>query len=224
MPRSRLSDVHIPRQPRGVVVVLHGGGSPVPGVAVSPTQLSVIRMVPIAHRVARVGHSLAVLRLLNSSRGWDTSHTPVQDVSWALTQLSARFGSALPVALVGHSLGGRAAVLSADHPCVRAVVGLAPWVYADDGDINASDVDVLVVHGTADRIASPARSLAAANALRRTARSVRYVRVEGGKHSMLARHDTFSRLAADFCAATLLDPAPPRSARAVNELAPESSR
>ena len=67
---------------------------------------------------------LAVLRLLNSKRGWDTHHTPVDDAIWALDEARSRLGG-LPVALVGHSLGGRAALLAGSTPGVRAVVEAA---------------------------------------------------------------------------------------------------
>ena len=133
----------------------------------------------------------------------------MQDVHWALDELARRAGEQLPVALVGHSLGGRAALLSADRSEVRSVVGLAPWVYPADGQVDASGTRVLIVHGTADRIASPDRSWQAAQRLRRTARSLAYVRVDGAKHAMLARHGEFSGLAADFVAATVLDPSTP---------------
>ena len=63
-------------RPRGVVLVLHGGagrGSR----RVSPAQLSVLRMVPVAGRIARAGTGrLAVYRLLNSHRGWDSRRRP----------------------------------------------------------------------------------------------------------------------------------------------------
>ena len=45
----------------------------------------------------------AVLRLLNTRRGWDTHTTPVDDVRWALGQVQERYGD-LPVGLV--SVGG----------------------------------------------------------------------------------------------------------------------
>ncbi len=40
---------------------------------------------------------LAVFRLLNSRRGWDTRHTPVHDARWALDQVAERLGAASPV-------------------------------------------------------------------------------------------------------------------------------
>ena len=198
----RLVDVRVPAEPVAAVLVLHGGGSRQGGVMVSPTQLSVLRMIPIARRVARAGRGrLAVFRVLNANRGWDTTHTPVDDVDWALDQLRSRLG-AVPVGLVGHSLGGRAALLAGDRAPVRSVVALAPWVYASE-QVDLAGREVLIAHGSADRIARPARSAALARALGRTT-DVGYVCVEGGSHAMLGRHGVFSRLAADFTRAALL--------------------
>jgi pimeloyl-ACP methyl ester carboxylesterase len=206
----RLIAVSEPRRAEAVVLVLHGGASRRDDPRVSPTQLSVLRMIPIANRVAKADRRrLAVYRLLNSTRGWDTSHTPVDDVHWAIDQLREGFGSDLPVGLVGHSLGGRAAILAAERPEVRSVVALNPWVYPGDGNVDLTGRRVLVVHGTDDRIAPPDRSAAAARSLARTA-DVSYVRVSGAKHAMLRRGREFERLAADFAAATLLDGRTPR--------------
>ncbi len=171
---------------------------------VSPTQLSVLRMIPIAKRIARAGRGeLAVFRLLNSRRGWDAHHTPVHDVRWALDQLADRPCGSLPTCLVGHSLGGRAALLSAGQPEVRSAVALAPWVTASDRPRGIANRRILIVHGSRDRIASPQRSAALAERIGRTA-AVSYVSIEGGKHAMLKHHDKFSGLAADFAVETLL--------------------
>lgn len=200
----RLISVSRPRRPEAVVLVLHGGASRRDDPRVSPTQLSVLRMVPVARRVARAApRRLAVFRLLNSTRGWDTRHTPEDDVHWAVDQLRDRLGSDLPVGLVGHSLGGRAAILAAALPEVRSVVALNPWVYPGDGRIDLAGRRVLIVHGTNDRIASPEHSATVARDLARTA-EVSYVRVAGAKHAMLRRGSQFERLAAGFTAATLL--------------------
>lgn len=202
---ARLIPVRTPRYVDGVVLVLHGGGSREPDRRVSPTQLSVVRMVPIARAVARAGRGrLAVFRLLNSVRGWDAAHTPVEDVRWALGQIAGRYPGR-PVGLIGHSLGGRAALLAAGHAQVRSVAALAPWLTGDDGArVDAPGAQVLVVHGTADRIASPARSQAAARRMAPAVRSVSWQPVEGGKHAMLSRHAAFVRPAVDFTVSTLL--------------------
>jgi pimeloyl-ACP methyl ester carboxylesterase len=206
--RARLIETAVPVEPAGVVLVLHGGASRQHDMRVSPTQLSVLRMVPIAKRIARAGSArLAVFRLLNSVRGWDSQHTPVQDAAWALDEIRSRLGVKLPTALVGHSLGGRAALLAADRPEVVSVVALAPWVYATDASGGLPGRRVLIVHGSADRIARPENSAAVARALAATT-DVGYVRILGGKHAMLRHHTEFDGLAADFVTATVLGSRP----------------
>ncbi|MCW2809235.1 MAG: alpha/beta hydrolase [Marmoricola sp.] len=200
---ARLITTRAPKDPEGQVLVLHGGGARRDSTMVSPTQLSVLRMVPIAHRIAREGRGrLAVVRLLNSVRGWDTRHTPVDDVRWALQELRDARGASLPTCLVGHSLGGRAALLAGDQPSVRSVVALNPWVQTTDR-VDLGGRPTLVVHGTDDRIADPRRSEALAKHLARTA-PVGYLRVTGGRHAMLKHRARFEGAAADFARATLL--------------------
>ncbi|MGH1564242.1 alpha/beta hydrolase [Mumia sp. DW29H23] len=195
----------MPRTPDGIVVVLHGGGAREEGALVSRVQPSVLRMVPVAWRMARAGRGrLAVYRLLNSRRGWDQGLSPLGDVRWALAQLRERHGR-LPVALVGHSLGGRAALLSAAEPEVRSVVALAPWVYADDGaKVDPRGRRIFVVHGTEDRISDLGRTVRVVDTLRRSTQAG-LVLVDGGTHGMLRRRGRFEGLAADFVVATLLD-------------------
>ena len=202
--RAQLIDTYIPKRPEGVVLVLHGGASRGGPMDVSPAQLSVLRMIPIAGRIAAVTKPrLAVLRLLNSRRGWDTTHTPVADVDWALGEVAERFGADLPVGLVGHSLGGRAALLSAGRAQVAGVVALAPWVYPDDLARGVRDTPVLIIHGDEDRIAPPERSRRLAAALGRET-PVSYVTVAGGKHAMLSHRRAFDGLAARAIAWMLL--------------------
>lgn len=203
-PSARLVVTHVPRDPIAHVVVLHGGAARRHGMRVSPAQLSVLRMIPMARRVAAAGRDrLAVFRLLNSVRGWDTHHTPADDVAWAMDQLRKRFGEGLPTCLVGHSLGGRAALVAGGLPDVHSIAALAPWVYPTDGQQDLTGRKVMVVHGTEDHIASPTRALAAARNLQRTA-EVGFISVEGGRHAMLRHHHSFDGYAAQFAAATLL--------------------
>jgi alpha-beta hydrolase superfamily lysophospholipase len=203
---ARLLPVRAPTRPEGVVIVLHGGASRGERAMVSPAQLSVLRMVPVAHRIARAGGSrLAVHRLLNSHRGWDTRTTPVMDVAWALARVARQHGD-LPVALVGHSLGGRAALLGGGDPHVRSVVALNPWVHPTDR-VDLAGRRVLVVHGTDDRVALPSRSAELADRLAATT-DVGYVSVPGARHAMLRHGRTFETYAAEFVTATLLGTAP----------------
>jgi pimeloyl-ACP methyl ester carboxylesterase len=199
----KLIPVHVPERPAGAVLVLHGGAARREQPMVSPTQLSVLRMIPIARRIARAGNDrLAVFRLLNSRRGWDTTHTPVHDAQWALGEITERLGR-LSTCLVGHSLGGRAALLAANEPDVRGVVALAPWVYPTDVAPGIGGRRILIVHGDRDRVASPQRAAALAKALGRQA-DVRLIAVPGGKHAMLSRARAFVRPATAFVTETLL--------------------
>jgi dienelactone hydrolase len=198
-----LIDVATPVDPAGVAVVLHGGASRPHETRVSPAQLSVLRMIPVASRIAHASADrLAVLRLLNSRRGWDTQHTPVQDVKRALDEIAGRFGADMGVCLVGHSLGGRAALLSARQPQVQGVVALAPWVLPTDPIEGAGETPIVIIHGDRDRVASPAHSRQIAERLQRDG-PVSYVTVKRGTHSMLRRNDAFDGLAAR-CAVWML--------------------
>ncbi|WP_036565440.1 alpha/beta hydrolase [Nocardioides halotolerans] len=198
----KLVPVREPSSPDGVVLVLHGGASRGGQMMVSPTQLSVLRMIPTARASARAGRGrLAVYRLLNRYRGWDSEHTPVADADWAMGLLRERFPGA-PIGLIGHSLGGRAALLAGDGPDVRSVVALNPWVYpTDSADLGGRRV--LIVHGDQDRVASIAKARAVARTLARRT-TVEFETVRDGKHAMLRHGRDFDGRAAAFTAEVLL--------------------
>lgn len=201
--RARLIAVRVPVEPAGIVLVVHGGGSREDRPAVHPRQVAVLRTIPLARTIARVGTGhLAVFRMLNSTRGWNPDQSPVDDIAWALTQLEQRFGAELPIGLVGHSLGGRAVILAAGHKGVCSVAALAPWVYPSDGDNDLSGRTIMIIHGDSDKVADPIKSAAMAEGLRRTA-TVCYRTVEGGTHAMLRHRARFDGVAAQFMATTL---------------------
>lgn len=210
MSRPRLVGVREPSSPEGVVILVHGGAARRGRMMVSPTQLSVLRLVPLARRIARAGKGrLAVHRLLNSYRGWDTTHTPVHDVTWAIEQVVERHGPDVPVCLVGHSLGARAAILAAGRQPVRSVVALAAFVYPSDADgLGLRERQILFVHGLKDRIAPAGRARQLAERLERH-NTVDFLALPDGKHAMLAEHRRFGQAAADFATATLLGTTPP---------------
>ena len=163
--------------------MLHGGASRGEAVPVSPTQLSVLRMVPTARAAA------------HASSAWPSTacSTPAVAGTPAARRCRRRLGDqdraravpVAPVGLIGHSLGGRAALAAGDDPAVRSVAALNPWVYPDD-DFDLRGRRTLFVHGRLDRIAPPARSEAVARRVgRRTV--VGFVRMPDGKHAMLRR-------------------------------------
>ncbi|WP_372736764.1 alpha/beta hydrolase [Nocardioides sp.] len=201
--QPKIVGVAEPSQPAGAVIVLHGGAQRGDSrMQVSPTQLSVVRMIPTARAVARAGNGrLAVYRLLNSWRGWDHEHTPLDDAIWSLAQIRARHPD-LPIGLVGHSLGGRAALLAGAQPQVRSVVALNPWVYpTDTADLTGRRV--LIVHGLRDKIAAPERARTVAANLSLTA-DLDFVTIPDGKHAMIRRGREFDGRAAEFTAQALL--------------------
>ncbi|HEY1132956.1 MAG TPA: hypothetical protein VGE77_00130 [Nocardioides sp.] len=70
--QPRLIPVHEPDRPTAAVLVLHGGGSRPGSPMVSPAQLSVLRMKPVARRLARRVGRAATYRLLNTRRAAST--------------------------------------------------------------------------------------------------------------------------------------------------------
>ena len=191
--------------PQAIALVLHGGRerSDAP---VRANQLAVVRMAPFVSGLSRAGRGrgLAVGRMRYVVRGWNgTAQAPVADVRWVLDELAGQYPD-VPVALVGHSMGGRAAIYAADHPSVRVVVGLAPWIEPNDPYRPVAGCDVLVVHGDADRITSAKASAAWTRQAATVAASATYVSVRGDGHAMLRRARLWHELTADYVVAKML--------------------
>ncbi|UQX89573.1 alpha/beta fold hydrolase [Jatrophihabitans telluris] len=191
-------------QPRAVVLVLHGGRE-IGHDAVSPLDPAVLRMLPIARRIRRMGAGqLAVARLRYQVRGWNGAlASPVADAEWAVQELSRRYPG-LPIGLVGHSMGGRTALRVAGAAPVRSVVGLAPWLPPGEPLAQLSGRRVLLVHGDADRMTSPKGSAFVAAQLRADGIDAAFVAVPGERHAMLRRPRLWSDLAAGYLVQTLL--------------------
>lgn len=194
---------------RGVALVLHGGRSK-GRTPVRANQLAVLRMLPFAKalRSAGAADGLAVARLRYVVRGWNgADQSPVPDSRWALDELATRFPG-VPTALVGHSMGGRAALYVAGHPGVRAVVGLAPWIEAGDPVQQLAGRRLLILHGTRDRMTSAAASASYARAAETVAESVAFVSVTDERHAMLRRAPLWHDLAAGFVTGVLFGTRP----------------
>ena len=184
---------------RSVALVLPGGAAN----SHAPTRdrdLAGARMRPIAAGLHRHGakHGIAVWTLRYELRGWNGEQmAPVPDARWALEEIRRRHGE-LPVALVGHSMGGRIAMRVADDASVVGVVALAPWL-PDGEPVDAiAGRRALVVHGTLDRVTSPAASRHFAERARAAGATVDYVALRGETHAMLLRARTWHRLTTSF--------------------------
>jgi pimeloyl-ACP methyl ester carboxylesterase len=192
---------------RGLVVVVHGGQS----LGTQPTtavQLSVLRMIPVARviRHAVRGNRVAVLRPRLRLRGWNGEDaSPVGDLNELLDELSGRFGP-IPVLLVGHSMGGRAALRVAGHPLVSAVAGLAPWLPLGEPVDQLAGRRVLLAHGNEDTVTSSSETWAYAGRARAVA-PVAAIEVAHGDHPMLRRAPLWHRIAAEFTRVSLGLPA-----------------
>lgn len=189
--------------PLRAVLLLHGGRS-VSREPSRPGQLAALRMRPFVRPLvwALPEPGLLVARVRYRYRGWNgEAADPVDDTRRALAELAGLTGG-IPVVLVGHSMGGRAALHAAGHPLVRAVVGLAPWWPPGEPVAPLRGRDVLALHGGRDRVTSGEASWD----LVRRARELDGTRagalaVAGDGHAMLRRaalwhHTTASAVAA----------------------------
>lgn len=184
---------------RGVALVLHGGKAnsfdPV-----QPQHFSPLRMRPFAARLASEGtaNGLAVWTLRNRVRGWNgADQSALKDARWALGRIAAEHPT-VPVYLLGHSMGGRTALLAANHPQVRAVAALAPWLEPSSPVEPVRGRDVLIMHGDTDSWTSPTASLSYARRAQGVARDVRYVRMLGAGHFMFRTMPVWHGLSTSF--------------------------
>lgn len=184
---------------RAVTLVLHGGAKA--GLSqVRPWGPAYLRMVPLARTIAAAAarHGVEVRLLRNLVRGWnDPELHPVGDARWALERIRAERPGA-PVFLVGHSMGGRVALRVADDPAVTAVCALAPWTPRGEPVEPVKDRDVLIAHGTLDRITNPAESYAYADRARHTADRLVRFELMSEAHAMLLRPLVWNRLVREF--------------------------
>jgi len=204
---SALTVVRDPGRPRAAVLVLHGGQVRSERAA-GPRQLAALRMGPVLRAIeGAVPDDVLIGQVRYRVRGWNGDRAdPVRDTLQALDEVSERYGD-VPVVLVGHSMGGRAALRAAGHASVRAVVGLAPWWPAGDPVEQTAGRQVVALHGDRDRITSAEETAEVVRRAEAVAARASLVIVAGGEHAMLRRYGTWHRTTAAVVA-DLLTPAP----------------
>ncbi|MDQ0985737.1 alpha/beta family hydrolase [Streptomyces sp. V2I9] len=190
----------VQRPPSAAVLVLHGGREagtepPPPGLLNLPGT----RMRPFVRALGRAvrapGGNVLVQQVRYAHRGWNgTRADPFHDAVAALDALREEAGDELPVVLLGHSMGARAALRAAGHPLVRGVVGLAPWCPPGDPVTQLAGRDVVLVHSNRDRLTSPRASQSLTARARRAGARTCMITVRGGDHAMLRRAPAWHRL------------------------------
>ncbi|MGI8870185.1 MAG: alpha/beta hydrolase [Mycobacteriales bacterium] len=192
-------------RPVTAVALILAGGQVVSGRRSRPWQLAVLRMRPFARALHEAGarDGLAVWTQRYRYRGWSRDDAispgnadPVADARWALAEVRRRHGN-VPVAVVGHSMGGRVAVHVADDPSVAAVAALAPWITPAETPAGFTHRSLLVAHGTLDRITDPRASYRFAVQAREVSDRVARFELSASEHGMVVRarawHDLVRR-------------------------------
>jgi pimeloyl-ACP methyl ester carboxylesterase len=211
-----VADTVASQDPRGIVLVSHGGRSESTE-PVSVTQLAVLRMIPVAGAIRRAvsADRIDVRRPLFRVRGWNGAQaSPVGDLARVLDDIRDK-PPAVSVVLVGHSMGARAALRAAGHPAVIAVAGLAPWVPPGEPVDQLAGRRVLLAHGSADMTTSPGDTWAYTERARELC-DLSAIEVRHGDHPMLWRAALWHAIAAEFARVAFgLSPGPGEAATAV---------
>ena len=184
-----------PAQPPAVVLVLHGGRARSTENG-ERKRLTYRRMLPFARMFARCGLAVYVLRY--RVRGWNAPvRDALVDARWATAALAERH-QGVPVVLLGHSMGGRAALGAAGAPNVVAVCALAPWLDGSDPVEQLAGRTVLIAHGDRERYTDPEASYAFA--VRAKAAGVAICRFDlpGAGHFMITRLRAWNALVRRF--------------------------
>ncbi|WP_239148458.1 alpha/beta hydrolase, partial [Streptomyces anulatus] len=175
-----------------------------------PSALSYAAQLPFARSLARagVGDGLAVHVLHYRRRGWnaDDAH-PAEDAAWASDEVQRRYGD-VPVCLVGHGMGGRAALRAAGHGAVTSVLAMAPWL-PEHAAAEPEPVKqlvgrrVLIVHGTNDERTDPELSYRLAERAKKSNRDTCRFEVHSDGHALRQHRSEVVALAADFVRGSL---------------------
>jgi predicted esterase len=197
--------------PEAAVLVLHGGREH--GLN-RPSRLNApgLRMRPFVRALARAteGRRVVLAEARYRHRGWNGDRADAaRDAADALAELALRTDGA-PVVLVGHSMGGRAALRVAGTPGVVGTVALAPWCPPGEPVAQLAAARLVMLHAAADRITSPAESLRMAERARAEGAAVCRFVLPGGDHAMLRQAAVWHALTTRaVCGLLGLAPLPP---------------
>jgi predicted esterase len=184
-----LTRLDVPGRPRALVLMLHGGKErslqAVDARSASWRRAAAMQR-SITPRLREAGVGTWLLRY--RERGWNdhAAPSPVPDARRALDTVRRELG-ALPVVLLGHSMGARAAVHVADDDLVAGVGGRAPGLRAGEPVDALRGRRLAVGHGRRDRITSFRTSAAFVERARGVAVDVEFHDMGPVGHYMLRR-------------------------------------
>lgn len=208
---------------QGVAVFCHGGTAS----SEQPPReyaLSLVRMRAIEQFVRRATADRGIETRLVRYRmaGWNgASADAYADVRDAVEQVRVEHGSGTPIVLVGHSMGGRAALRAATDDQIVAVCALAPWTPPGEPVAHLRDRTVAILHGRQDRWVPTQLSADFAARARRAGAHVARFTIEGG-HSMLRHSGQWHAFARDVVLAGAgIEPMRADIANALQRPAPE---
>lgn len=173
----------------------------------SRTQPSALRMYPFTVSIqARFGPAVRVHQAAYRVYGWNGGQaSPMPYARQALDRLQRRYPDT-PIAVIGHSMGGRiAALLGADEQ-VTDILALAPWWQFADWRHIHDGTRVLAIHGADDTVTRPRRTQKGIAELRARGMDAEFVPVPGGGHAMLDHLGVWHGRSLDFIADALHRP------------------
>ena len=208
--------------PSALVLVLHGGRAH-GRESGERKRLTYRRMLPFARALRSAGPAVYMLRY--RFRGWNApAKDALRDAQWALGELAERYPG-VPVVLVGHSMGGRAALGAAGASHVVAVCALAPWLDGTDPVMQLGGRTVLIAHGDRERWTDPAESYRFAIAAKERGVAICRFDVPGAGHFMIVRAHDWHSLTRRFVTGVLgIEPVDPAIANALRQPTPSGLR
>jgi dienelactone hydrolase len=198
--RPRLDLVAAPRGARHLVIVAHGGQEHSLE-APHDWRHALLRMWPFAAAARRAAPQAQVGLVRYRYRGWNGNEAhAAADVRRLLRDVPDDIQR---IALVGHSMGGRAVVAAADDPRVAGVLGLAPWLPVEEPLRGLHGRLLVLAHGALDRIVDPALTARFTHRLRQAGVPVALFDADDEGHALLGRHGDWDELVRRFVRAGL---------------------
>lgn len=191
------------RRPDAIALLLHGGGEHGFG-RTKKANPAVLRMVAVSRSVERGARGrIATALLRDAVWGYnEDARSPVIDARWALARLRELYPDT-PIALVGHSMGGRVALELAGSDGVVSVVGMAPWIPQLYDVEPFLDRRTLLLHGRKDVITDPRKSARQVELIVQAGGDARTVQLPDS-HAMLLKARAWHRHTNEFLVETLL--------------------